>query len=173
MVGSEEKLMRTAYLHGLESAPGGEKVEFLKIIGNTYAPEIDYKSQGIYHKLLKEIQEFKPELIIGSSMGGYVGYLIGNETDTNTVLFNPALAYTKRSVHPDGAPLYDYKLSNSAKHRIIIGGVDDVVNPIYTFPLILQDKVRCTLEIDPQLGHRIPYEKFIEVVGDEIRKHSQ
>ena len=65
------------YLHGLESPQGGEKVDFLSTKSFVHAPLLDYTRSDIFPFLLKTIDEFEPDLIIGSSMGGYAAYVLG------------------------------------------------------------------------------------------------
>ena len=64
-------MKRIVYLHGLESTQGGVKVSFLAEENFVYAPKMDYKDPTIFKKVLDKITKFKPNLIIGSSMGGY------------------------------------------------------------------------------------------------------
>jgi len=64
-------MKRIVYLHGLESTQGGVKVSFLAEENFVYAPKMDYKDPTTFKKVLDKITKFKPNLIIGSSMGGY------------------------------------------------------------------------------------------------------
>ena len=79
-------MKKILYLHGLESEPGGTKVSFLATKGTVYAPAMDYKTL--------DLDEFihtlgMPDLIIGSSMGGYVADIIGSRLGSDVLLFNP------------------------------------------------------------------------------------
>ena len=81
-------MKKIVYLHGLESESGGPKVSFLAEKGMVYAPNMDY--------VTLDLQEFiltlgMPDLIIGSSIGGYVADIIGSQLGVDVLLFNPAL----------------------------------------------------------------------------------
>ena len=79
------------YLHGLESSNICDKVDFLKENANVVAPSIDYSDPGLEEKLFYIVEKFEPDVIIGSSMGGYVGMMLANKYDIDCVLFNPAI----------------------------------------------------------------------------------
>ena len=44
-----------------------------------YSPTINYRNDNTFNKLYKDIKSLNPDLIVGSSMGGYVSYLIGSK----------------------------------------------------------------------------------------------
>ena len=81
-------MKKIIYLHGLESEPGGPKVSFLAEKGMVYAPEMNYESLNL-HEFIYTLG--MPDLIIGSSMGGYVADIIGSHLGVDVLLFNPAL----------------------------------------------------------------------------------
>ncbi len=81
---------KVLYLHGLESPQGGEKVDFLSTKALVHAPEMDYTRSDIFSFLIKTIEEFQPDVIIGSSMGGYAAYVLGALYKTPVVAYNPA-----------------------------------------------------------------------------------
>jgi hypothetical protein len=90
--------MKIAYLHGLESKAGGKKVEWLSQHADVYAPALNYKNSSTFNQVFNEIKKFNPDVIIGSSMGGWFSYLIGSKLGIHTILFNPAV--TGRSFDP-------------------------------------------------------------------------
>ena len=67
-------IKKIIYLHGLESHQGGPKVDLLSDKGYVFAPEMDYKNNpDLFKDVLEEVKELgTPDLIIGSSMGGYL-----------------------------------------------------------------------------------------------------
>jgi len=86
--------MKIAYLHGLESTIDQKdpKIQFLnKSFEKAYMPSINYKDNKTFDKLYKNIKSLNPDLIVGSSMGGYVSYLIGSKLSIPVLLFNPAM----------------------------------------------------------------------------------
>ena len=86
--------MNIAYLHGLESTIDQKdpKIIFLnKNFDKVYTPSINYQDAKTFDKLYKNIKSLNPDLIVGSSMGGYVSYLIGSKLSIPVLLFNPAM----------------------------------------------------------------------------------
>ena len=63
-----------------------------------------------------------PDLIIGSSMGGYVADIIGSRLGVDVLLFNPALH--SREIDPG----YEY-YGNTYERTIILGTEDDIIDP--------------------------------------------
>ena len=117
-------MKKIVYLHGLESESGGTKVSFLAEKGMVYAPNMDY--------VTLDLQEFiltlgMPDLIIGSSMGGYVADIIGSQLGVNVLLFNPALH--NRTVIKEFNEDYG---SQPYKRTIVLGTEDHVINPEIT-----------------------------------------
>ena len=87
------------YFHGLESKPGGIKVEFLdNAVDIVEAPAMDYTQKGVFKEWLDYVKTEQPDLIIGSSMGGYFAYELGKMFDIPVLLLNPALH--SRSIEP-------------------------------------------------------------------------
>ena len=146
-------MKKIVYLHGLESEPGGTKVSFLATKGAVYAPAMDYKTL--------DLDEFiytlgMPDLIIGSSMGGYVADIIGSRLGVDVLLFNPALH--SREIDPD----YEY-YNNKYKRTIILGTEDDVIDPELTKKLwSVYDNVT-TIDEVKDMGHRTPLDVFINM----------
>jgi predicted esterase YcpF (UPF0227 family) len=63
------------------------------------APNMNYfDNEQLYKETLDKLMEFEPELVVGSSMGGYFAYHLGTHFSTNLLLLNPALP--KRSFDP-------------------------------------------------------------------------
>jgi predicted esterase YcpF (UPF0227 family) len=74
-------MKKILYLHGLESSNVGDKVDFLKERAIVLAPSIDYRKSNIEEELMYMVESFQPDLIIGSSMGGYAALNLGNYFD--------------------------------------------------------------------------------------------
>ena len=149
--------MKIAYLHGLESDNIGPKNDWLKNVAEVYDPLINYNEKGIYKRLLKEVKEFAPDIIIGSSMGGYFSYEIAKTLSIPALLFNPALH--SRSFQPDTTGLSGNW--NNPKMHIVFGKTDDVINPHRTLDLIDQKKM--TWEFFNH-AHQTPSKVFIREV---------
>ena len=151
-------MKKIVYLHGLESKQGGEKVSFLAEKGMVYAPAMDYKTL--------DLDEFiytlgMPDLIIGSSMGGYVADIIGSRLGVDVLLFNPALH--SREIDPK----YEY-YSNQYKRTIILGTEDDIIDPELTKKLWSVHGNHAKHDEVEGMGHRTPLDVFINMYNKHV-----
>ncbi len=148
--------MKIAYLHGLESNNLGIKNDWLKSYSELFPPYINYRESNIYQTLKSQIGDFKANIIIGSSIGGFFGYEIAKELNINAILFNPALH--SRSMTPDmtGYQKGQYK----PLMYFIFGQNDEVINPINTIKIINNDGYDKKKYITLNHGHQTPYEIF-------------
>lgn len=142
------------YLHGLESNQGGPKVDFLNSVAEeVFAPSMDYTDQRLFLELLEKAKLDRPDLIIGSSMGGYFADALGSHLDTEVLIFNPALH--NRSIEVQ----LTYGETNWKRH-IVVGTEDTVIDPKLTRVLI--DVCDSYIEIE-NMGHRTPLVVFQDI----------
>ena len=146
-------MKKIVYLHGLESEPGGTKVSFLATKGTVYAPAMDYKTL--------DLDEFihtlgMPDLIIGSSMGGYVADIIGSRLGSDVLLFNPALH--SREIDPE----YEY-YNNGYIRTIVLGTEDDIIDPELTKKLWSVHGNEAEYDEIEGMGHRTPLDVFVNM----------
>ena len=151
-------MKKILYLHGLESSQGGSKVEFLASKGAVYAPSMNYESLNLHEFILTLGM---PDLIIGSSMGGYVADVIGSRLGVDVLLFNPAL-------HSRTIPVNHEYYSNQYKRTIVLGTLDKVIDPELTKKLWSVAGNVAKYEDIEGMGHRTPLGVFI----DMYNKHS-
>ncbi len=146
---------KVIYFHGLESGQGGPKVDFLASKYEVIAPEMDYHDPNLFQEMLELVREFEPDLIIGSSMGGYFAYTIATHTKTPVVLLNPALH--SRVFEPQGV----YEGPNEVVGVMINGSDDEVIDPLTTAKMlkksIMKGQLRYYLR---EHGHRTPLKIF-------------
>ena len=152
-------MKKILYLHGLESEQGGTKVSFLATKGTVYAPAMDYKTL--------DLDEFihtlgMPDLIIGSSMGGYVADIIGSRLGSDVLLFNPALH--SREIDPE----YEY-YNNGYIRTIVLGTEDNVINPELTKKLWSIHGNEAEYDEIEGMGHRTPLDVFINMYNKHIQ----
>ncbi len=146
------------YLHGLESKQGGQKVDFLASEGAVFAPKMDYKRKDFQKWITNIVEEFQPDLIIGSSMGGYVADILSKAYDIPAILFNPALHGRKFDPEINEFELtFDVKSFN--RRIVVLGMNDDVVNPQLT-KLMLENNWYYTID-EGEHAHQTPLNKFI------------
>ncbi len=117
-------MFKIAYLHGLGASNFGPKNEWLKSVAEIFDPQIDYYQKNIYKELRNQIINFNPNIIVGSSMGGYFGYKIGRELNIKTLLFNPAIH--SRSMEPDISGSFEGKFT--PKMNFVFGVNDEEIN---------------------------------------------
>jgi len=146
------------YFHGLESKPGGIKVEFLdNIVDIVNAPAMDYTQKGVFKKWLDYIKTEKPNLIIGSSMGGYFALALASHTGIPVLVFNPA-------VH---SRTFEIDELRSGKERVkglvVLGDNDDIVDPSKTFSILKGNWNDLEIHIEKKMGHRIPLSVFVDM----------
>jgi len=115
--------MKVAFFHGFESPAISDKTEYLnQAFDEVYAPEMNYNKPGLFNEVLQEVKKRKIDVLAGSSMGGWFAYCISTLTGIPAILFNPAVH--SRPVEPavqiGGA---------KAKHTVVLGKNDDVIDP--------------------------------------------
>ena len=155
-------MKKIVYLHGLESESGGLKVSFLAEKGMVYAPAMDYESLNLHEFILTLGM---PDLIIGSSMGGYVADIIGSQLGVDVLLFNPALSNHNRTVIKEFNVDYG---SQKYKRTIVLGTEDNVIDPEVTKKLWSVYGNHAKYDEVEGMGHRTPLDVFINMYN----KHS-
>ena len=152
--------MNVWYLHGLESKVGGPKVDFLnEVTDEVFAPPMDYTNHRLFGELYRKVvKEGKPDLIIGSSMGGYFADALGSHFDIEVLLFNPALHSRSIKVKlPYG--------KTNWKRNFVVGTEDTIVDPKAT--LVYKDIAKSYTEIEG-MGHRTPLSVFKDIYNKFI-----
>ncbi len=152
-------MKKVLYLHGLESEQGGEKVGFLAGQACVYAPAIDYRVEDLHGKIHNIIMKFKPDLIIGSSMGGYVAHEFAKAFNLPAILLNPAIH--SRSFEPDlDTFILGFDTSFHERQIVLLGKNDGVIDPELTKTILGDDK-RFVIE-EGKHAHRTPLDIFID-----------
>ncbi len=150
--------MNILYLHGLKSKLKAEKRKVLEEYGKVYAPDIDYSIKHIQPELILEsLKGTEINVVIGSSMGALNSYIISDSIGRPCLLFNPPL-----SKYVDDSQIRAHYLKGNSFKQIVLGGIDDVVDPKETLSFLANhiQKEEIDIHIDPKLGHRIPPELF-------------
>ena len=149
--------MTTLYLHGLNSSNISLRTDWLQQFGTVINPLLSYKNiPETYQKIEKLIHTFHPDVIVGSSMGGYLGFHLGNYYRIPTLLLNPALIMSIL-VRPDNR-----FLASDTKHTISLGKNDPVIRPEITKRL-LQDWQQRYQIFEYEIEHQTPFEVFLDV----------
>ena len=156
--------MKIAYLHGLESTIDQKdpKIKFLnKSFNKVYSPSINYKDDNTFNKLYKDIKSLNPDLIVGSSMGGYVSYLIGSKLSIPVLLFNPAIVDRKFD------PVVDNSNLKKTKINIQFGKNDSVISGMEVRNYFKKNGISFKHK-GYNGGHRVPADVFINSIKDVL-----
>ena len=145
------------YLHGLESKQGGDKVSYLSSKHYVLAPVLNYYSQGIEQDLLRLFESQKPDVIIGSSMGGYLANELSLKFAIPAILLNPALLNP-----PIKLNLNFPEKQVSDKLIVTVLGKKDEVIPFESTLSHLQKNSTCPIALR-DYGHRTPLEEFKDI----------
>jgi uncharacterized protein len=146
------------YFHGLESKPGGIKVKFLNnTVDVVDSPAMDYSQIGIFDKWLEYVKTEQPDLIIGSSMGGYFALALASHTGIPVLIFNPAIH--SRTFEVDGLKSGKVKI----KGLVVLGADDDVIDPGKTHSMLKGSWNDLEIHIEKDMKHRIPLGVFIDM----------
>ncbi len=156
-------MLITIYLHGLNSFLNEEKRFLLQKHTEVIAPNMDYRNQpDAYQYIINLAQKEGINLIIGTSMGGFLGYYLSLGLNLPALLFNPALPH--RSV-PMEIPQMDKNRTNYL--RVILGGQDDIINPKENLNWLTEhEKGEMDIKWVNTLGHRIPKDVFAQELSD-------
>jgi hypothetical protein len=164
--------LKTLYIHGLDSHPVPEKLEILKNSGlDVVALHIDYrKDKGVYEKLKSTIQSEMVEFIVGSSMGGVIGYWLAEDLGLPCLLFNPAMSYLGE-LKPH-MPAIDHHTCPA--RFVVIGAHDKSVDPqgnIIFFRNIERADCFQRVIVCEWLTHQIDFNTFEEMVGWALKSY--
>jgi len=156
-------MKKVLYLHGLESKQGGPKVDFLAKEFCVYAPEMDYKDPTIQNQLDFVMRQLQPDLIIGSSMGGYVADILAQKYGISAILFNPAVH--NRSFDPAIEPLIEGEQADLQKKKIVVLGKNDEVIPPYITQIMFENN-RYYEVVFEEMAHQVPLPIFIDIIDN-------
>ena len=146
------------YFHGLESSQGGIKVQFLdQEVDFLEAPAMDYTKEGIFEEWLDYVKNEEPDLLIGSSMGGYFAIALATHTGIPVLVFNPAIH--SRSIEINGLGSGTEKLTG----LVVLGKKDEVINPGPTISMLQGTQNNLDIIIEKEMGHRVPLDVFIDM----------
>ncbi len=154
--------MKVAYLHGLESIikDNDPKIVWLRAkFTEVYTPDIDYRNDNTYNTIFNHIKKLNPDIIVGSSMGGYFAYQIGAQLKIKTVLFNPAVV--GRSFEPK---INDSNMKGTQNNVYL--GKNDTVIPGKEVRKYFATEVGTFTYKQYNGEHRVPAGIFIDAIAD-------
>jgi hypothetical protein len=147
--------MTILYLHGLESKLSLQKQSILERFGNVFTPDLDYhKNPNVFDLLIKRNEEQHFDVIIGSSMGGFMGYYLANTISCPALLFNPALPHRPvlqniPAIQPAATSPFLY---------FALGSQDDIIKANDNLKWLAKNRLpnnNISILIHNQMGHQI------------------
>ena len=163
--------MTILYLHGLESKLNPEKRAILERFATVIAPDMDYHNDpNIFDLLLKSNEKNQFDIVMGSSMGGFMGYYFANTIKCPALLFNPALPH--RPV-PQNIPEINPINAASLLH-FALGGQDDIIEANATLKWLSENRLPDTdikINVHKQMSHQIPLTIFEIEVNEFFRQY--
>jgi hypothetical protein len=156
-------MKRILFLHGLESSNICDKTKFLSERSILCAPRVNYMDADLQTQLSFLVESFKPDLIIGSSMGGYVGLQLANHYDIKSIVFNPAIH--SRSVEP---AIHFPLMSCNSIPIVVLGLQDTVIDPNVTKSLLSNGSIMCQFEEIETMQHRVAFDVFVDIYNKHI-----
>ncbi len=155
-------MKKVLYLHGLESNQGGPKVDFLANEFIVHAPAMDYRDPNLVVKLGHIILNLQPDIIIGSSMGGYIADILAQYYGKPAILFNPALH--SRSFEPAiSYPIEGEQAKLQERKIVVLGKEDKIIDP-YLTQIMLEDNRYYEITFE-ETGHRTTLPIFIDTIN--------
>jgi len=158
---------KVLYLHGLESSNMGSKVEFLHEQSDVLAPLINYCDHDLEQNLMDMVESFQPDVIIGSSMGGYTALNLGNYFNIPVIAFNPAIH--SRSFEPVFKKLVEQDPCFNFASVIVLGLKDSVIDPKKTVEILEDAEFDIQYELYPEMKHRIPFDVFVDIYNKYVK----
>lgn len=152
--------MRILYIHGLDSAPNADRMGWLEQQGHqVYALHLDYRMQpNAFDILAKELEQRQADYLVGSSLGGYLAYWLGERYGLPVLIYNPAM-----HLSIEGLGLPEIQELRCPRRHIVLGAQDERVDPQWNWqwlqkqerPGLAQRIIMCHW-----LGHQIDPETF-------------
>jgi len=161
--------MKIAFFHGLGGKPANDRMDYLTSLGyEVYYPHIDYLyeyNKDNFNSLFKNMSSNVADcdLLMGTSMGGYLTYKMALYTGKNGILINPALNQDRNNLKNYFNEKFISKMPNL---EVYFGKLDTSVLMINQIP-ILENEFDLYNNIDPHIisdmKHRVPIHNFKEI----------
>jgi hypothetical protein len=157
--------MKTLYIHGLDSFPVPQKMGILSYAGLAVeALHMNYRTdKDIYITLRNYSLDKEIAFVVGSSLGGFLGYWLAEDLGLPCLLFNPAMSF--RTILEPHLPAILHR--RCPARYVVIGAHDDVVDPKASLQFFRDNARRGCRQhvvVCEWLNHQIDFGTFEEMV---------
>jgi hypothetical protein len=155
--------MKILYLHGYKARPNHQRIGYLEELGHeVVAPYIKYDNEP---NIMLELLEDDYDMVIGSSLGAYMGFYISGYKSIPCVAFNPPLA-KELMINIKTPTDWDYDGVTPKTMDIILGLKDTVVNPHDTLEWLTFESTlpKVNIHMYAEMTHSIEMSEFTEVM---------
>ena len=152
--------MRIFYLHGWGGHYDENKAKILAKFGDeVYYPTINYQSnRGLISMYANEVYSSSvPTLIVGTSMGGYIGFHIANIVRCPALLINPAFYFRSGGeLHPSP----NCMANDFLEKEIVFSSKDEEIDTKRSIKYLKDLGYDNQIKIAEGLSHQIPLDVF-------------
>lgn len=160
---------KVIFFHGLGGSPSAERQSILENYGyDVVYPFIDYDLEwekdhckSLFYRSVESARDC--DLIIGISLGGYLGHLVANLLEKDCILINPALdrSKTRLQIKNFDCPV----LFNNCNLEVYLGDKDTLINKEYTIDFINDNNIKCKIHSLENMEHRCSLNDFLEILN--------
>lgn len=159
--------MKILYVHGYGSRvnPKSEKYKVLGFLGkvNGVAPNYDLGYYSVIKELKEAFQTFKPDLIVGTSMGAWSASIMGEMYSIPTIALNPVL--NPENVTQGCLKGMGYKeFVFDSRVKVFLNAQDEVIDSFNT-ERILKAKGITPVILDGAKGGSHRFENIKEIIS--------
>lgn len=159
---------KATFYHGLGGERNPDKIHLLKEMGyDTYYPNIDFDDEWYYDKckslFLRELVRSKnSNIIMGTSLGGYLAYNVAKALNKECVLINPSI---NRKMSKLNIREFDMNyVAKFPKIKVFFGELDDYVIDKYQIETLEENGDDYEYTHIPDMDHGLPLDKFKEIL---------
>jgi uncharacterized protein len=159
------RIIRAYFFHGLESELPSSKVDIMEQMGWEVGSDLmKYKSGEPYKLALEKVKKFKPDILVGSSLGGLTARYLSSYLDIPVILLNPAFPF--KDYNMDFPDRYGEFIP---KAWVLLGAKDATVD--FRQNKKEMESYGACISVDDH-GHRTPkdiFKAFLESILNDIQ----
>lgn len=165
---SFEDKKRITFYHGLGGERSADRMRLLRQMGyEPYFPNIDFDDEWYYDEckslFLRELDRSKnSEIIMGTSLGGYLAYNVAKALDKECVLINPSINREMSKLNIREFDM-DY-VPKFPKIKVFFGELDDYVIDKYQIETLEENGDDYEYTYIKGMEHWTPIDKLKEIL---------